>query len=127
MTDDKPLTGADFPPLREGLIDGAGLAALFADLTCCTEVLEALEKGAPTARAASGTRGLGALLTGLLEGTVRAAQVRYRFQGQLWSDTILRTPAAFRVVRCLLTGPPGPGGSQGRDAQYSIAAVRARR
>ena len=53
MTDDKPLTGADFPPLREGLIDGAGLAALFADLTCCTEVLEALEKGAPTARAAS--------------------------------------------------------------------------
>lgn len=102
MTGEKPLTAAELPPLREGQLDAVALAELFADYVSCAEVLEVMEKGAATARAAAHCGGVGALLAGLLEGRVRAAQVRYRYQGEVWSDTIVRAAAGYRVVRAPL-------------------------
>lgn len=96
-------TFADGPPVPmmvEGLIDAATLTQLFADLEAAGTILGVREKGGPAAFAAAGEITPADARERLLAGTARAVQVRYHFDGHEWTDTVLATPAGFRVVRC---------------------------
>ena len=90
------------PPLAQlttADLDPTTLAALFADLRAYTEVVEVQVKGGATAYA--GNAGLDQAESQLLAGVVRAIQVRYRWQGQAWMDTLMRLgDGRLRIVRC---------------------------
>lgn len=77
-------------------LDPATLDALFADIAALTTVDEVLVKGAATAYAGSAGLAEGRRL---LEAGARGLQIRYRWQGEAWWDTLVRTPNGIRLVR----------------------------
>lgn len=77
-------------------LDEATLASLFADIATLTTVDEVLVKGAETAYA--GSAGLEQARQLLVAGA-RGMQIRYRWNGEAWWDTLVRTPAGIRLVR----------------------------
>lgn len=85
------------PRLQQGALDPATLDALFADLAQCTQIDEVQIKGAADGRAVR-LAGLDAARAALATGA-RGVQIRYRWDGSAWLDTILRTPAGVRLVR----------------------------
>lgn len=96
----------DPPRLTTADLDPATLDALFSDLTGLTEIDEVLVKGAATAYA--GRSGL-AEARRALAGGARGIQIRYRWEGEAWLDTLLRTPLGIRLVRTPLpTSPEQP-------------------
>ncbi len=92
--------GPPVPLLTEGTIDTATLRQLGADLGRAAEVLNVREKSAATAYAEAGELALEDALERLTNGVARAVQIRYRYDGFEWTDTILAVPAGFRVIRC---------------------------
>lgn len=90
-----PLTTADLDP--------ATLAALFADLEELTEIDEVLIKGAASSHA--GVAGLAQARLALDNGA-RAIQIRYRWAGKAWLDTLIRTPNGVRLVRSPVVSTP---------------------
>lgn len=92
------------PPLYSATLDREALMQLFFDLGQAAEVFAVLERGArgqvPKEHAVT-PAALEALAAGLLEGTVPAAQVRYRFAGEEWWDTLTTTAAGVRLVRIM--------------------------
>ncbi len=99
MADQGPL-----PELSEGLLDAAGLEALFADIAACTEGLEVRLKGAAGCRAEAGTSTLTEARDALLSGRARGAQLRYWWAGQAWIDTLIRGPEGLRICRMAVPG-----------------------
>jgi ferredoxin-type protein NapG len=97
----RPVPAAldSLPELHEGELDEAALRALFRDLGALTEVEEVRLKRAAGRRAESGAPGLDEALAKLLSGDVRGVQVRYRYLGESWCDTVLPAPGGHRVVR----------------------------
>lgn len=87
------------PELHEGALDEPTLDALVGDILRETRVIAVMVKGAATTLAEGGDVTLEAAIAMLREGSVRAVQVRYEHRGQLWSDTLLRTPQGVRIVR----------------------------
>ncbi len=88
------------PELTQAVMDPALLGQYFEDLARCTEVLAILPKMAPQARAlAEGGWTLSDARTGLLEAKVRGVQIRYRYDGAEWWDTLLCQPGGVRIVR----------------------------
>jgi hypothetical protein len=87
------------PDLQDALLDPGTLAQLFFDLSQLAEVLEIRVKGAPTALATEELTTLEAARTALASGAAMAVQLRYRFEGRLWLDTLMRTPSGVRIVR----------------------------
>lgn len=101
MTQPTFTDGPPVPLMVEGVIDTVTLRRLFADLVAAATLMGIREKGSPTGYTSVGTVTADVALTRLLSGETRAVQVRYRFGGHEWSDTILALPPAqFRVVRC---------------------------
>ncbi len=92
--------GPPVPLMTEGLIDAATLQQLMRDLQAAAQVTEVREKSGPIAYAAEGTITLETAIERLQSGQTRAIQVRYRFDGFDWTDTIMALPNGFRVVRC---------------------------
>jgi hypothetical protein len=93
------LQAKDLPPLHEGMLDAAGLGALFGDLGALAEVMEVITKGGAVDRATPGRLTLATAEELLRTGAVRGVQVRYRYEDAEWWDTILALPQGFRVVR----------------------------
>lgn len=91
----------DFPlaQLTEADLDGETLRSLLRDWLECTEVLEITVKGGATQRAQSALQTLPELVELLQRGELRGVQVRYRWNGQEWLDTLLRAGQGVRVVR----------------------------
>ena len=87
------------PDLHNGDLDAATLARLFEDLANHAEVLEVTLKAAPGEYAGAGATSLPAAQAALEGRTIRGAQVRYRWAGEAWCDTLLVTPAGWRIVR----------------------------
>jgi hypothetical protein len=94
------------PELQDALLDEQTLEQLARDLESFAQVDEVLLKGAPTARAGEGSIPLAEALDALRQRRVLGVQIRYRFQGTLWWDTLLRTPHGVRLVRIT---PPTAG------------------
>jgi len=98
----------ELPELREADLDEAGLRALFRDLAAAATIDEIRCKQAREHHADSATISAETALDWLLEGRVRGVQVRYRYQGEAWCDTVLATADGHRVVR--MAAPVSPGG-----------------
>ncbi len=92
--------------LTTAVLDEATLAALFADIAALTTVDEVQVKGAATAYA-----GAAGLADGqrLLAAGARGLQIRYRWNGEAWWDTLIRTPAGIRLVRSPAPVDPDQG------------------
>ena len=100
MTQPQFADGPPIPMMTEGVIDAATLRLLGADLTGATVVLGVREKGPPGTYTVAGELPLMVAIDRLLSGTARAVQVRYRYDGREWTDTVIATHNGFRVVRC---------------------------
>lgn len=98
------MTEPPVPLLVEGVLDAPSLEQLFADLAAHAEILSIHEKGDPRGYAGVDGLTLGQARERLLGGVAGRVQVRYRFEGHEWADTILGSPAGFRVVRCQVPG-----------------------
>lgn len=85
--------------LTQADLDPATLAALFDDLERHAEVLDAYLKGAATVATAAADTPLRAAQAALQTGQARGVQIRYRWGGEEWRDTLIRTDAGVRLVR----------------------------
>ena len=103
MTSTQPIQFPDGPPLpemREAVLSRDDVLALVADLQAHTRVISTLCKAAPQQQTPSGSSPLETAIERLFERTVSAIQIRYAYDGHEWTDTLLNTPAGFRMVRC---------------------------
>jgi len=94
--------GPPVPPMWQATLDAATLGQLFADLAASAEVLSVQGKGDPRRYASADPLTLEAARDRLASGELAGVQLRYRFDGHEWADTLLRAPAGFRLVRCRL-------------------------
>ena len=93
------LDAEALPSLQQAVLDAATLARLVSDIQGLTEVDEVLLKGGSSAMASTQRRTLADAVDALQQGHVLGVQVRYRYQGQAWWDTLLRAPQGIRLVR----------------------------
>ncbi|WP_437475844.1 hypothetical protein WME75_24615 [Sorangium sp. So ce1014] len=93
------------PPLQEAVLDEATLEQLFLDIVGAAELVSVSLKAGATARAGdrpragSGGDELALARRALGDGTALGVQIRYRFGGSEWCDTLLRLPSGVRLVR----------------------------
>lgn len=90
------MTDPPLPDLDDGVLDDPGLDALITDLSALGEDLVVRTRGT---EGHSAPATLAHAVAALRAGAVRAMQVSYRYQGQTWIDTVMRTPGGWRVVR----------------------------
>lgn len=93
--------GPALPEMCEACLNDEELRALGQDLVNCTELVSISCKGA--ARSYTPDRseiGLDEALSALMDARLHAIQVRYRYQGFEWTDTLMHSPAGIRLVRC---------------------------
>ncbi len=89
------------PDLHTAELDAHGLNALLADIAALGEVTEIIPKQAAREQVTDGATPL-ALddVPGLFAKGARGVQIRYRFEGAEWWDTLMALPGgAFRLVR----------------------------
>ena len=87
------------PELCEAGLDAGILAQLFDDIAGCTEVLAVLPKFADRRKVAEQSVSLSEGRALLASGEARAIQIRYRYEGAEWWDTLMNTPQGTRLVR----------------------------
>lgn len=89
----------ELPFVHDGALTREQLLVVIADIEAGTEVLAVNIKRQQRAHSDEQPVSLSLALEQLLEGTVLGLQVRYRFQGREYWDTVLRAPAGYRIVR----------------------------
>ena len=87
------------PDLQEAVLDDAVLSQLVADLETHATVLDVFLKGGATERTDARAVPLRDAVDALRARSVRAVQVRYRYDGDEWRDTLMGGPAGIRLVR----------------------------
>ena len=87
------------PDVYQAELDAATLAQLVSDLETFAEVLEIRETGASRAYGETAPLSLARATERLASGAVRGVQVRYRHEGGLWMDTLMRQGDVTRLVR----------------------------
>jgi hypothetical protein len=92
--------GPQVPLLTEGVIAAARLRRLVLDVENAAQLTGVREKGPPDAQADADEVPLTDAIERMLVGAVRAVQMRYRYDGQDWTDTGMTVKAGYRVVRC---------------------------
>ncbi len=93
--------GPALPEMCEARLNNEELRALGKDLVICTELVSISCKG--SARSYTPDRseiGLDEALSALMEATVHAIQIKYRYQAYEWTDTLMQSPLGVRLVRC---------------------------
>jgi hypothetical protein len=97
----------DVPPLSDVLLDDTELAQLAFDLEHAAELIDVAIRPLGARRAAASGRpapaaapaaALGAALRALSERTA-SVQLRYRYRGEEWWDTLLPAGSGTRLVR----------------------------
>jgi hypothetical protein len=91
--------GTALPELQHATLDAATVEQLFHDIEHCTEVIEVIPKFSRGAYVSVASIGLQEGKERLLGGELRALQLRYRYAGAEWWDTLMATPAGLRLVR----------------------------
>lgn len=88
------------PDLHQATLDCATVGQLFCDIEACAQVAELIPKFSARAHVPSGSAlTLAEARTLLLTRQLRAVQIRYRYDGADWWDTIQALPEGFRLVR----------------------------
>ena len=99
--DQANATATALPELTQAVLDDATLDQLFVDLASLTQVLEVsakyAERGYVAPEASRLTLADARVL--LARRAVRGVQIRYRYDGTEWWDTLMLTPAGVRIVR----------------------------
>lgn len=106
------------PDLHTAELDPPTFAALFDDLEAHAEDLDVRIKGEATGHAAAGPIPLREAQRLLAGGVVRGVQIRYRWAGVEWTDTLLRSPTSIRVVRMKV---PSDGGDTPDGGATNVA------
>jgi len=96
---ERPVRAEDLPPMHEGSLDHDGLAALQRDLEQCAQVIGVRVKGAGQAIASDARPGLDEAFEAIRNGGAVGVQIRYRYQGEAWCDTLMRGKDGVRLVR----------------------------
>jgi hypothetical protein len=100
----------DVPPLSDVLLDDAQLAQLALDLEHAAELIDVAIRPLGARRAAaSGRPSLAAAVRALTERTA-SVQLRYRYRGEEWWDTLLPAGVGVRLVRISHTRALACGG-----------------
>ena len=98
--DARPTTPAELPALHTTLLDAAQVEQLLNDIETCTELAEILPKYAAQGHVPDRA---GVTLTEartlLASQAVRGLQLRYRYDGADWWDTLMLAGDRYRVVR----------------------------
>jgi len=105
MTAESP---SELPQVREAMLQDDEVAALIRDLRACAQVHEILVRSAPRQQPSSGTVTLDEAAQMLMERTVRGVQIRYRFDGFDWMDTLMPVAEGIKLVR-IRVEEPGDG------------------
>jgi hypothetical protein len=92
------MTDIPLPSLQDAVLDDATLDQLFFDLEASAELCAVLVKGAPSEHAEDAPLSLAGARETLRAGG-RAVQIRYRYGGAEWWDTLVPTPGGTRLVR----------------------------
>ena len=89
------------PDLLQAQFDAAELQTLLHDIDACAQITEIIPKFSATGHVPGDTAlTLDDGRRHLLDGSARAVQFRYRFEGADWWDTIMALPdGLFRLVR----------------------------
>ncbi len=90
------------PDLQQSVLDPETLAQLFVDLASLTEILEVIPKASAAGYVPEHNNiNLDEAREMLLSSSIRGLQIRYRYQGSQWWDTLLPDPNSsnFRIVR----------------------------
>ncbi len=87
------------PDLHEGWLDDETIRRVLDDLAACAEVLEVRLKAAAERHADAAPLSLDRARAAFLDGHARGLQVHYRFGGDEWTDTLLRSGQGVRLVR----------------------------
>jgi hypothetical protein len=88
----------ELPELLEAEWARDQVLQLFIDLAAGAEVLHVQLRTSSSDQRAS----LAEAELAFAQGTARAVQVRYRFEGELWSDTILPGDPTTKIIRSRL-------------------------
>lgn len=89
----------DFPPLHEAVLGADELHALFRDIETLAEDLEVRVQGQAGRRVGEQRPQLTRALADLEQGSIAGVQIRYRYQGGTWWDTVQRLGEGYRLVR----------------------------
>ncbi|RME68455.1 MAG: hypothetical protein D6781_10970 [Verrucomicrobia bacterium] len=90
----------NLPQLQQASLDPTTVEALFHDLATCTQILAIVPKTASRTHVEPRSIDLASARAGLADGTFRAIQIRYRYDGREWCDTLMRGPdGGPRIVR----------------------------
>lgn len=95
MTEPTPA----LPDLCEGMLDKPTLDRLVTDLEALAKIDEVLLKGGEIQMAERSSLSLERAVELLWNRQTRGVQVRYRWDGDTWLDTMLRLPDGVRLVR----------------------------
>jgi len=93
------VSDIDLPDLQQAVLDEVTLADLFRDIELATELIGVTRKDGPESRAAEEPLTLVEAHELLRTGQTRSVQLRYRYEGTQWWDTLIRTPTGVRLVR----------------------------
>jgi hypothetical protein len=89
----------DLPELRQGELDATQLDTLFADLRQGAEVDHVQVRGGPGSPRGDRVVSLDEARQLLRQERTPAVQIRYRYDGQSWCDTLLAHPGGVRLIR----------------------------
>lgn len=88
------------PELYEAELDDRAFRRLIQDLDRGADILDILIKREARAMSAMEEGNLRTVADGLRKGRIRSAQIRYRYQGKEWRDTLLqRKGEKIRLIR----------------------------
>lgn len=99
MTETDAEHDIDIPDVHESFLDRETYEQVLDDIAAVTEILDVIVKGAPERHAREEDIGLQAARELFESGTVQAFQMRYRWDGLEWRDTVMRTPKGVKIVR----------------------------
>lgn len=92
------------PPMREALLSTEQVEALFTDIAGLASDVQLMQRAnkaqRATAQAANTKEQLALAKTALVNGDVPRVQIRYRWEGSLWIDTLVNQESqGFKLVR----------------------------
>ena len=87
------------PFVHDATLDREQLLVVVADIEAGTELLSVNVKHGREAHSDEQPVQLKAAVAQLLDGAAVGLQIRYRYEGREYWDTLLRAPGGFRIVR----------------------------
>jgi hypothetical protein len=94
-----PADDLDVEPLQVAVLDEGTVDQLFFDVGAAAELIDVAVRGGEDVRGAVSRPGLGEARDALVSGRAVGIQLRYRFRGVEWWDTLVRIEGGVRLVR----------------------------